>query len=69
MLATPLRASLIELEHLLNGESYDAALVTADPVLNRIRQIMSVRSQGGDTGIADKRRKCRPHVGILARNG
>lgn len=71
MLATPLRASLIELEHLLNGESYDAALVTADPVLNRIRQIMSVRSQGGDTGIADLaalvRHALLSHAGVAGR--
>src|ERR1700676_3475620 len=53
MLAPPLRANLIELEHLLNGESYDAGSVVGDPVLNRIRQIMIARNQGADTGIAD----------------
>lgn len=53
MLAPPLRASLIELEHLLNGESHDAVLVAGDPVLDRIRQIMVARNQGVDTGIAD----------------
>lgn len=49
----PLRANLIELEHLLNGESYDATAVAGDPVLDRIRQIMVARNQGSDTGIAD----------------
>lgn len=53
MLAPPLRSSLIQLEHLLNGESYDAVLVAGDPVLNRIRQIMIARNQRADAGIAD----------------
>lgn len=53
MLPPPLRANLIELEHLLNGESYDTGALAGDPVLNRIRQIMTARNQGADTGIAD----------------
>lgn len=53
MLAPPFRASLTELEHLLNGDRYDNALVGRDPVLCRIQQIMESRTRGGETGIAD----------------
>lgn len=53
MVVPAARAGLPELENLLNDERFDIEVVSRDPLLSRIRQIMDERKRGIDTGLAD----------------